>query len=58
MSYLVLIFLFFALVILSLEADTMKALMISPLWLAILFATYHTLYKPRLRKRQQLLSGE
>jgi len=58
MSYLVLIFLFFALVILSLEADTMKALMISPLWLVILFATYHTLYKPRLRKRQQLLSGE
>ncbi|HJF27661.1 MAG TPA: amino acid transporter, partial [Acinetobacter lwoffii] len=58
MSYIVLIFLFFALVILSLEPDTMKALMISPLWLMILFATYHLLYKPRARKRQQLLSGE
>src|SRR5690606_2673553 len=57
-SYMVLIFLFFGLGNVSLEPDTMKALMIRPLWLMILFATYHLLYKPRARKRQQLLSGE
>ncbi|MEK5777497.1 amino acid permease, partial [Acinetobacter nosocomialis] len=39
MSYIVLAFLFFALVILSLEPDTLKALMISPLWLLILAVT-------------------
>ena len=52
MSYIVLIFLLFALVILSLEPDTLKALMISPLWLLILAVTYRVLYKPRMRKRQ------
>ena len=52
MSYVVLIFLLFALVILSLEPDTLKALMISPLWLIILAVTYRVLYIPRMKKRQ------
>lgn len=52
MSYIVLAFLFFALVILSLEPDTLKALMISPLWLLILAVTYRLLYLPRVRKLQ------
>lgn len=51
MSYIVLVFLLFALVILSLEPDTLKALMISPIWLVILAVTYRVLYKPRMRKR-------
>ena len=51
MSYVVLAFLLFALVILSLEPDTLKALMISPLWLILLAITYHVLYKPRIRNR-------
>ena len=53
MSYVVLAFLFFALIILSLEPDTLKALMISPLWLILLAITYRVLYKPRMRKRNQ-----
>ena len=53
MSYVVLVFLFFTLIILSLEADTLRALMISPLWLIILAVTYQLLYKPRMRKRHQ-----
>ncbi|OTG89126.1 amino acid permease [Acinetobacter sp. ANC 3813] len=52
MSYIVLAFLFFTLIILSLEPDTLKALMISPLWLVILAVTYRVLYLPRMRKRQ------
>jgi len=52
MSYIVLAFLFFALVILSLEPDTLKALKISPLWLLILAVTYRVLYLPRVRKLQ------
>ena len=51
MSYVVLIFLFFTLIILSLEADTLRALMISPLWVIILAVTYQLLYKPRMKKR-------
>lgn len=51
MSYIVLAFLLFALIILSLEPDTLKALMISPLWLVILAVTYRVLYLPRMRKR-------
>jgi D-serine/D-alanine/glycine transporter len=47
----VLIFLFFTLIILSLEADTLRALMISPLWVIILAVTYQLLYKPRMKKR-------
>jgi len=50
MSYIVIAFLLFALVILSLEADTLKALIISPLWLIILATTYHYFYKPRVHK--------
>ena len=50
MSYVVLAFLLFALVILSLEPDTLKALIISPLWLIILAITYRVLYKPRVEK--------
>ncbi len=42
MSYVVLIFLFFTLIILSLEADTLRALMISPLWVIILAVTYQS----------------
>ncbi len=53
MSYIILAFLFFTLVILSLEPDTLKALIVSPLWLIILGVTYYTLYKPRMRKRNQ-----
>ena len=53
MSYVVLVFLFFTLIILSLEADTLRALMISPIWLIILAVTYQLLYKPRMRKRHQ-----
>ena len=51
MSYVVLAFLFFALIILSLEPDTLKALMISPLWLVILAVTYRVLYLPRVKRR-------
>lgn len=50
MSYIVLAFLLFALVILSLEPDTLKALMISPLWLILLAVTYRVLYIPRIKK--------
>ncbi len=50
MSYIVLIFLFFTLIILALEPDTLKALIISPLWLIILAVTYQVLYKPRMKK--------
>ena len=53
MSYIILAFLFFTLVILSLEPDTLKALIVSPLWLVILGVTYYTLYKPRMKKRNQ-----
>ena len=52
MSYAVLVFLFLALIILSLEPDTLKALMISPLWLIFLAVTYQVLYKPRMKKRE------
>ncbi|TCB74360.1 amino acid permease [Acinetobacter sp. ANC 3781] len=55
MSYIILAFMLFALIILSLEADTLKALMISPLWLIILGVTYQLLYKPRMKKRIQSL---
>ena len=58
MSYVVLAFLLFALVILSLEPDTLKALLVSPLWLVILTVTYYGLYKPRLRKYQQYAQTE
>jgi len=54
MSYVVLIFLAFTLVILSLEPDTLRALMISPLWVIILAVTYQLLYKPRMKKRNKL----
>ena len=50
MSYVVLAFLLFALIILSLEPDTLKALMISPLWLILLAVTYRVLYIPRIKK--------
>ena len=53
MSYVVLAFLLFALVILSLEPDTLKALIISPLWLVILAVTYRVLYMPRIKKLDQ-----
>ena len=53
MPYIVLVFLLFALIILSLEPDTLKALMISPLWLIFLAVTYRVLYKPRQHKRHQ-----
>lgn len=55
MSYVILAFMLFALIILSLEPDTLKALMISPLWLVILGVTYRVLYKPRMKKRIQSL---
>lgn len=55
MSYVILAFMLFALIILSLEPDTLKALMISPLWLVILGVTYQVLYKPRMKKRIQSL---
>lgn len=55
MSYVVLIFLAFTLVILSLEPDTLNALKISPLWLVILAVTYQLMYKPRMKKRKDQL---
>lgn len=55
MSYIVLIFLFFTLIILALEPDTLKALIISPLWLIILAVTYQVLYKPRMKKLNKKL---
>lgn len=55
MSYVILAFMLFALIILSLEPDTLKALMISPLWLVILGVTYRILYLPRMKKRIQSL---
>ena len=45
MSYVILAFMLFALIILSLEPDTLKALKISPLWVIILAVTYQILYK-------------
>lgn len=56
MSYLVIAFLLFALVILALEPDTLKALYVSPLWLLILAVTYQFVYKPRMRKLQRELA--
>lgn len=50
MSYIVIAFLLFALVILALEPDTLKALYVSPLWLIILAVTYQLMYKPRMKK--------
>lgn len=50
MSYIVLAFLMFTLVILALEPDTLKALYISPLWLILLAMTYQFMYKPRLKR--------
>ena len=50
MSYIVLAFMLFTLVILALEPDTLKALYVSPVWLVILGVTYHVLYKPRMKK--------
>ncbi|WP_120428715.1 amino acid permease [Acinetobacter baylyi] len=50
MSYIVLAFLMFTLVILALEPDTLKALYISPLWLILLALTYQFMYKPRLKR--------
>ncbi|MDO7512710.1 amino acid permease [Acinetobacter baumannii] len=50
MSYVVLAFMLFTLVILALEPDTLKALYVSPVWLIILGVTYHVLYKPRMKK--------
>lgn len=50
MSYIVLAFLMFTLVILALEPDTLKALYISPLWLIFLALTYQFMYKPRLKR--------
>ena len=54
MSYVVLVFLFFALIILSLEPDTLKALIVSPLWVILLTITYRLLYLPRIRKSAAL----
>ncbi|MBP8005686.1 MAG: amino acid permease [Acinetobacter sp.] len=56
MSYLVITFLLFALVILALEPDTLKALYVSPVWLLILAVTYQFVYKPRMRKLQRELA--
>ncbi|WP_171407469.1 amino acid permease [Acinetobacter sp. 2JN-4] len=56
MSYLVIAFLLFALVILALEPDTLKALYVSPVWLLILAVTYQFVYKPRMRKLQRELA--
>lgn len=50
MSYVVIAFLLFALVILALEPDTLKALYVSPLWVLLLAVTYQLLYKPRMKK--------
>lgn len=50
MSYIVIAFLLFALVILALEPDTLKALYVSPLWVVILAVTYQLMYKPRMKK--------
>lgn len=55
MSCIVLVFLAFTLVILSLEPDTLKALQISPLWVIILVVTYQVLYKPRMKKQHRPL---
>ena len=55
MSYVILAFMLFALLILSLEPDTLKALMVSPLWLVIVGVTYRVLYLPRMKKRIQSL---
>ena len=57
MSYVVLAFLLFTLVILALEPDTLKALYVSPLWLLILAVTYQLLYKPRIKRLKQLKSS-
>ena len=53
MSYIVLIFLASMLIVLSLEADTFRALLISPLWIVILTTTYYFLYKPRMANRKK-----
>ncbi|TCM61817.1 D-serine/D-alanine/glycine:proton symporter (AAT family) [Acinetobacter calcoaceticus] len=50
MAYIVIAFLIFALVILSLETDTFNALKISPLWVIILGLTYQFVYKRRVKQ--------
>lgn len=50
--YIVIIFFLGMIGVLALEADTFRALKISPLWLVILIIGYFVFYKPRLHRDQ------
>lgn len=45
--WVVIIFFISIIYVLSLEADTMRALMVSPIWLVILIIGYYGFYKPK-----------
>lgn len=49
MCYAVIIFFLFTIGILSLEDDTRKSLMVSPIWLIVLAIGYYGFYKPKLK---------
>lgn len=49
--YVVIAFFIATVAILALEADTLKALVVSPLWLIILAIGYFGFYKPKMAKR-------
>ncbi|MFX4307653.1 amino acid permease [Acinetobacter soli] len=50
--WVVIIFFIGMIYVLSLEPDTMKALMVSPIWLVILVIGYFGFYKPRLNSKK------
>ena len=50
--WVVIIFFIGMIYVLSLEPDTMKALMVSPIWLVILVIGYFGFYKPRLKSKK------
>ena len=48
--WIVIIFFIGMIYVLSLEADTLKALMVSPIWFVILIIGYYGFFKKRLNK--------
>lgn len=51
MSYVVIIFFVFTIGILSLEDDTRRSLVVSPIWLLVLAIGYFGFYKPRIKNQ-------
>ncbi len=50
MSYVVIVFFLFTIAILSLEADTAKSLMVSPIWFLVLAIGYFGFYKSKIKR--------